>query len=183
MQTRFDLSAAQQALAATPELLRVWLARLPLAWLDWRERYHTWNPRDIIAHLIEGEQTDWMVRVRHILAEGAERPFQPFDRSGFERGADLNQLLEEFARLRTANLEELASLDLHPDDLDRQGVHPDLGTVTLGNLLATWVVHDQDHISQIARILARGHGEHVGPWNHPDYLGILHRLLPRDRGD
>ena len=102
------------------------------------------------------------------------RPFEPFDRMGFVRdsqGKSLAMLLDEFARLRSENLNELRALDLQPEDLDRRGRHPALGEVTLSQLLATWAAHDLTHLHQISRILAHQYREAVGPWSQ--YLGVL----------
>lgn len=41
---------------------------------------------------------------------------------------------------------------------------PNLGTVTLRQLLATWVVHDLRHVRQIARVMAKQYAAGVGPW-------------------
>lgn len=46
-----------------------------------------------------------------------------------------------------------------------------VGPVTLGELLAAWVVHDLDHIDQVARVMARRYRNAVGPW--VPYLPIL----------
>jgi hypothetical protein len=82
-------------------------------------------------------------------------------------------LLDAFSELRTSNLSRLASLELTPEDLQRRGRHPELGPVTAEQLLATWVVHDLNHIGQIARVMSRQYSGAVGPWI--EYLPILTR--------
>jgi hypothetical protein len=162
-------------LARTPGALRALMDGLPGEWVDEaREGEGTFSPRDVVGHLIHGEKTDWMPRVRWILELGDERPFVPFDRVGFReaiRGVPAAALLAEFAVLRTESLAELDSLALTPEQLALRGRHPELGPVTLGQLLATWAIHDLNHVGQIVRVMSRRYSEAVGPWKA--YLGIL----------
>src|SRR5688572_6700702 len=141
----FSLEDAVPVLSRTPMVLRTLLGDLPESWIRGTEGPDTWSPFDIVGHLIHGERTDWIVRTELLLAYGESRPFTPFDRVAmFEasRGKTLHQLLDLFAELRAASLLRLASLNLTTEDLDRRGRHPELGRVTLGELLATWVAHD-----------------------------------------
>jgi uncharacterized damage-inducible protein DinB len=170
----FSFDDALPMLRSTPSVLRSWLQDLPDSWIRANEGPETWSPFDIVGHLIHGERTDWMDRVDVILAHGESRPFTPFDRfAQFEasRGKSLNQLLDTFAELRAANLVRLESLELGPKDFPRRGRHPELGRVTLGQLLATWVAHDLNHLGQIARVMGRQYREAVGPW--VEYLPML----------
>jgi hypothetical protein len=162
-------------LARTPELLRTLLIGLPQAWTDTPDVADGWRPRDVVGHLITGEQTDWVARTRRILDHGTSLPFDRFDRFAMlerDAGVPLDDLVERFATLRAANLATLAAL-VTEADLDRRGMHPTLGEVTLRELLATWAVHDLDHISQIYAGLAGSRDTDVGPWK--EYLGILLR--------
>jgi hypothetical protein len=171
---RFDLAEAAAVLAATPALLDAWLRHLPEPWTSAREREDTWSPFDIVGHLIHGEKTDWMPRVHHLFEHGETRAFEKFDRFAQFKdsaGRTLGDLLDEFSRLRAANLERLASLQLKPEDLKRRGMHPELGAVTLAQLLATWMAHDCDHIMQIARVLGSQYSDEVGPWRA--YLRVI----------
>jgi hypothetical protein len=150
------------------------LRGLPAGWIAAHEGGETWSPFDVVGHLIHGERTDWIPRVRIILEHGETRPFETFDRfAQFERssGRSLESLLDEFAKLRAANLRELAALRLTEADLLRRGRHPALGVVTLRQLLATWVAHDLDHVIQIARVLATQYSDEVGPWRA--YLRVI----------
>jgi DinB superfamily len=161
-------------LTRTPVTLNVLLRDLPEAWTFRNEGESTWRAFDVVGHLISGERTDWMPRVRMILQSGENQTFAPFDRGGHARetqGKSLGQLLDEFARLRSDNLNELRALNLHPADMERRGRHPDFGAVTLSELLATWAVHDLTHLHQISRVMAHQYREAVGPWNV--YLGVL----------
>ena len=162
-------------LARTPELLRTLLIGLPEAWTDTPDTADGWRPRDVVGHLITGEQTDWMVRTRRILEHGTSVAFDRFERFAMlerDAGVPLDELVERFAGLRNANLAALREL-ITDADLDRRGLHPSLGEVTLRELLATWAVHDLDHIGQIYTGLAGSHDAEVGPWR--EYLGILLR--------
>lgn len=172
----FELSDAIAILERTPATLRAWLHDLPDDWLDANEGPDTFSPREVLGHLVHGERADWMTRARIILEHGPDRPFEPFDRFAHRRafaGWSLAQLLDEFARLRAANLADLRSLPLTEGALAREGRHPALGQVTLAQLLATWVVHDLSHLGQIARVMAKRYRDDVGPWRA--YLPILDR--------
>ncbi|MGH2464855.1 MAG: DinB family protein [Candidatus Limnocylindrales bacterium] len=162
-------------LSRTPDVLRSLLVGLPDAWTGTPDVAGGWRPRDVVGHLITGEQTDWMTRTRLILEEGASRPFERFQRFAMlERDAavPLDDLVERFGVLRKANLGELRAL-VADADLDRRGLHPALGEVTLRQLMASWAVHDLDHIGQVYAGLAGSHDADVGPWKA--YLGILLR--------
>lgn len=162
-------------LSRTPAALDALLRGLPETWTLRNEGKKTWSAFDIVGHLIHAERTDWMPRAKMILQFGESKAFEPFDRWAQEReshGKPLTQLLEEFARLRAENLNELRALNLQPEDLGRRGQHPALGAVTLSQLLATWAAHDLTHLHQISRVMARQYSEAVGPWGA--YLGVLH---------
>ena len=161
-------------LSRTPAALDALLRNLPEAWTHANEGESTWSAFDVIGHLIHGERTDWMPRAKMVLEFGEAKAFEPFDRWGQEResrGKSLVQLLDEFARLRRENLDELRKWNLRSQDLSRRGRHPSLGVVTLAQLLATWAAHDLTHLHQISRILAHQYREAVGPWSR--YLGVL----------
>jgi DinB superfamily len=163
----FAVDEAAAILSRTPATLDALLRGLPDSWTAANEGDGTWSPFDVVGHLIHGEQTDWMPRARLILAHGDTRPFETFDRfAQFEasRGRSLPSLLDDFAALRAQSVRELTSLQLTPADLDRPGRHPQLGPVTLRQLLATWVAHDLDHVMQVSRVMARQYTDAVGPW-------------------
>jgi hypothetical protein len=161
-------------LTRTPATLNTLLRDLPESWTLSNEGENTWNAYDVVGHLVHGERTDWMPRVNCILRHGEAQAFEPFDRwaQGREiKGKSLPQLLDEFTHLRNENLNDLRALNLQPQDLDRRGLHPSLGTVTLSQLLATWAAHDMTHLHQISRIMAWQYHDAVGPWSQ--YLGVL----------
>ena len=169
-----DLQNTIALLTRTPGILNVLLRGMPETWTLRSEGENTWSPFDVVGHLIHGERTDWMVRAKIILQSGEERPFDRFDRWAQQRnsqGKSLEELLDEFARLRSANLDELRALKLSRDDLDRRGQHPALGVVTLSQLLATWAAHDLTHLHQISRIMAHQYRDAVGPWTA--FLGVM----------
>lgn len=170
----FVREEAVTILARTPATLDAMLRGLPDTWIAAHEGGDTWSPFDVLGHLIHGERTDWMLRARIILDQGDTRPFETFDRFAqfaASQGRTLASLLDEFASLRRENLRKLTAWPLSESDLDRRGQHPQLGAVTLRQLLATWVAHDLDHVVQIARVLARQYSEEVGPWRA--YLRII----------
>lgn len=172
--TEFSLTEAVAVLTRTPTTLNALLRGLPDTWVRCNEGKDTWSAFDIVGHLIVGERTDWMQRLRIILENGEARPFDPFDRFAQVResqGKSLEQLLDEFARLRKENLAALQALNLKQEDFTRKGKHPALGVVTLSQLLATWAVHDLTHLHQLTRVMAHQYQDEVGPWKA--YLGVL----------
>ena len=170
----FVVDEAVAILSRTPSTLDALLRGLPDGWIAAHEGGETWSPFDVIGHLIHGERTDWIPRARIILEHGETKPFEKFNRLAQfaeSRGRTLASLLDEFAALRRDNLRALEALHLTAADLDRRGLHPELGGVTLRQLLATWVAHDLDHVVQISRVLARQYTDDVGPWRA--YLRII----------
>jgi DinB superfamily len=161
-------------LSRTPATLDALLRDLPEPWTLHNEGADTWSAFDIVGHLIHCERTDWMPRARVVLKFGETQVFEPLDRWGHVResqGKSLGQLLDEFARVRSDNLDALRALHLRPEDLALRGRHPALGVVTLSELLATWAAHDLNHLHQISRVMAHQYREAVGPWSR--YLGVL----------
>ncbi len=172
----FDLGGAIELLRRTPGVLQAWLGGLPDGWTRQNEGPGTWSAFDVVGHLVHGEKTDWLPRARHLLEHGPGRAFEPFDREAMFRdsaGKSLGDLLAEFTRRREESLRSLVALGLTDQDLDREGLHPELGVVTLRQHLATWVAHDLTHLAQVARVMAKLHREAVGPWRA--YLPLLDR--------
>ena len=168
-----SLPDAIAVLERTPASLEALLNGLHDTWTKATEGEGTWSPYDVIGHLIHGEKTDWIPRARHIMADDT-RPFEAFDRRAQFKESndkDLSELLATFADLRRQNLAALVGMNLTGVDLHRKGIHPELGEVTLRQLLATWVVHDLDHVAQVTRTMARAYNDAVGPWSA--YLSIL----------
>lgn len=162
----------------TPASLAALLGGLSDTWVAANEGGNTWTPYDVLGHLIHGERVNWIPRARHILS-GETRPFEPFDRTAQfaqGRGQQLSELLKTFAELRRENVAVLRGMNLTVADLERVGLHPDLGKVTLAQLLATWAVHDLDHLGQMARTMAKVCTSSVGPW--ANYLSILRDRQP-----
>jgi hypothetical protein len=161
-------------LERTPAALDALLRGLPDMWTETNEGENTWSVRIVVAHLIHGEDEDWIPRARMILESGEAREFAPFDREGhlrYSQGKTLEQMLDEFAQARAKGLADLRALKLTAEDLRRRGRHPSFGTVTLSQLLATWAAHDLTHLHQISRIMAFQYRETVGPWAR--FLGVM----------
>lgn len=177
----FQFEHATNILSRTPATLNSLLRGAPAELSMANEGPDTWSAYDILGHLIHGEETDWIPRARIILEHGESRAFEPFDRfAQFEKsnGKALDQLLDEFEVLRTKNLKALRRMNITPDHLALRGTHPELGSVTLKELLAAWVVHDLSHIAQATRVMCKQYSEAVGPWKQ--YLPILQSGPPTD---
>ena len=172
----FDLSDAIAVLERTPATFRALLGGLPDTWTTSNEGPNTFSPFDVVGHLIHGERTDWTPRARIILAQGPNRRFEPYDRFAQVResaGKSMAELIDEFARLREENLATLRSWNLSEQELALEGEHPELGPVSLRQLLAAWVAHDLGHVAQTTRVMAKQYRESVGPWRV--YLPVLDR--------
>lgn len=164
---RFDLAQSLDVLRRTPGVLNTLLSGLPDPWVRGNEGPDTFSPFDVVGHLIDGEETDWIPRARIILAGGPNPRFEPYDRFRHRTrnaGRTLASLLDEFARLRESNLGLLAGWNLAEAQLDLTGIHPTFGPVTLRQLLAAWVVHDLGHLAQVERVMAKQYRDAVGPW-------------------
>jgi uncharacterized damage-inducible protein DinB len=173
--SNFSLEKTFEILHQTPETLISLLRNLSSDWIHASEGNNTWSPFDVVGHLIHGEKTDWIPRLKIILFND-DKTFLPFDRfAQFEhsKGKTIDQLLLEFKTLRKENLKYLTSLGLSDSDFCKEGIHPEFGTVTIKQLLATWATHDLGHIAQISRVLAKHYKKEVGPWTA--YISILNQ--------
>jgi hypothetical protein len=170
----FNLPDTISILNKTPLLLSNLLCNIDVFWYSNNEGPGTWSPFDVMGHLIHGEKRDWIPRAKIILSHNKSKTFETFDRTAqFEnsKGKQMQDLLSEFEKLRRLNLNTLISWKLTRSDLNRTGIHPELGVVTMEQLLATWTVHDLGHIHQITRTMSKNYLENVGPWFQ--YLGVL----------
>ena len=172
----FDLKKSIAILEKTPAVLKAMLENLPEDWTHFNEGEETWSAYDVVGHFIHGEKTDWIPRARIILSNRKDKTFESFDRfAQFEdsKCKTLHKLLEEFSKLRAENLRILKSLNLSDEDLILEGTHPELGKVNLKQLLATWTVHDLNHIHQISRVMAKQLKDEIGPWTA--YISVVNR--------
>jgi hypothetical protein len=170
----FTIAKSIEILDRTPGALTAMLKGVSDEWALTNEGGETWSPYDVLGHLIHGEHTDWIERLDIILSDKPDKTFRPFDRFAQfneSKGKSLDALLEEFSILRKRNIAYLRAKNLSGNDLEKKGIHPVFGEVSLTNLLATWVVHDLDHTSQIARVMAGQYKNATGPW--VEYLRIL----------
>ncbi len=171
-----DIPTVISILTRTPDVIKGLVIDMDEAWLHANEGPDTWSPHQVVAHLIFCEQTDWIPRMQIILSDKEDKTFTPFDRSGhfqIAAGRSIESLLHQFEELRKENIHILLAANLIEDDLRKTAIHPAFGTITLGQLLASWVVHDMTHIYQISRTIAKQYEIEVGPWK--EYLGILNR--------
>lgn len=171
---KYSSERSVEILERTPIVLKTLLSGLDDGWVMANEGPETFSPYDVVGHLIYGEKTDWVVRAKIILEFGLAKPFEPWDRfAQYEesKGKTLQQLLDEFERVRNENIKWLRSLNLTEADLNKKGMHPALGEVTLRNLLSTWVVHDLTHLAQVTRVMAKQYKDEIGPW--PEFFRIL----------
>lgn len=170
----FSIQKSIAVLERTPFVIEMLLRDLPDDWTMNNEGEQTWSPYDIVGHLIHGEKTDWIPRMKIILGDEENKTFEPFDRFAQfneSKGKTLSQLMIEFKMRRKTGVEILRSMNITDEHLKRTGIHPTLGNVTLKELIATWVAHDLNHIGQIVRVMAKQYKSDVGPWI--DFLGIL----------
>lgn len=171
---KYKLKESREILERTPYVLQALLKNISSDWSKQNEGGESWSPYEILGHLIHGERTDWIPRCQIILELGTSHPFTPFDRNAQKnesKGKSLSQLIDEFKKLRKENLAKLESMNLSEEDLEKKGLHPELGEVNLSELLASWTVHDLSHIAQISRVMAKQYRNEIGPWK--EYLRIV----------
>jgi hypothetical protein len=171
---RFDIDHSFEVLSRTPPVMRAMLGGVGDGWTRENEGADTFSPFDVIGHLIDGEETDWIPRARIVMSQGENRTFERYDRfrhKSRNKDRSLESLLDEFEKLRGENIALVKSWKLTSDDLRLTATHPALGSVTLAQLLAAWVVHDLGHIAQVSRVMAKQYKEEVGPWIQ--YLPVL----------
>ncbi len=171
---KYNINKSIEILSRTPQVLEAMFRGTSAEWLVNNEGLDTWSPFDVLGHLIHGEKTDWIPRAKIILSDASNKTFAPFDRfaqMSTNKSETIENLLAEFKRLRTNNIEELVAMDINQDKLSKTGIHPELGRTKLSELLSTWMVHDLGHIAQISRVMAKQYMSEVGPWKA--YLSIL----------
>ncbi|MHA2246671.1 MAG: DinB family protein [Candidatus Hodarchaeales archaeon] len=156
---KYDLEEAIEILSRTPKVLRELLGGLEDNWVNFQKHNEAFSPSDVIGHLIAGEQTDWILRMKIMLSE-----------KGFDKHLGLEERLSQFEALRAQNIQALKE-SVTVNDLHKTGIHSEFGEVTLQQHLATWVVHDLTHLFQITESLALRYKESVGPW--VQYLRVL----------
>ena len=181
MSIKFNLEEAISILAKTPEVLSSQLTGFSEGWLENNEGGSSWNPKQVLGHLVFGEETDWLPRTKLILEYGTKKEFTPFDRFAQDRlfvNKSIKDLLSLFSEKRKQNLEELKRLNITNTDLQKKGRHPEFGDITLQQMLSAWVVHDLGHIAQINRVLAKNFKEEIGPWKK--YLTIVRSVPPTE---
>ena len=177
---KFDLVKTIRVLERTPAVFNTLLNGLSEDWTLQNEGENTWSPYDILGHLVHGEKTDWIPRISIILSDVENKTFEPYDRfAQFEmsKGKTLKELLDDFETLRKDHITYLKTRNLSEEEIALVGNHPELGPVTISQLLAAWVVHDLGHIAQVSRVMAKQYKEEVGPW--PKYLTILN-YIPKE---
>jgi DinB superfamily len=173
----FNIAETVEVLRRTPAVLETLLKGLSKEWLEGDEGENTWSPHIVLGHLIYSEENNWIPRLKKILSVTDNR-FTPFDRFAqltLYKGIPTDDLLRKFSEARKQSISTLSTIPLSKEKLSLKGIHPDLGDVTLSQLLSTWTVHDLDHINQISRVMAKQYGEAVGPWKN--YLGVLKRAI------
>lgn len=172
----YTIEHALQVLERTPHTLRSLLYDINKKWSQTNEGGETWSPYDVVGHLIHCDEDNWIPRIRIVLSDSVVRKFEPLDRFAQlkkSKGKSMNQLLDDLVTIRTSSIIQLRALNITNEKLSRTATHPELGMVTLSQLIATWVVHDLDHLSQIARVMAKQHKHEVGPW--VQYMRVLNQ--------
>jgi len=170
----FNLNKSIEILERTPASLYSLLNNVSEDWILNNEGGQSWSTYDIVGHLIHCDTDNWIPRIEIILTKSIVVQFDPLNRlAQIEKSKNktFTDLLNEFIRVRSASIEKLRDLNISEEQLLKEAIHPELGIVNLSQLIATWVVHDLDHIAQISRVMAKQYKNEVGPWIH--YLKIL----------
>jgi uncharacterized damage-inducible protein DinB len=170
----FSVDRALEVLKNTPFVITALLQDLGDDWITKNEGHDTWSAKEVVAHLVVCEETNWIPRAKIILSQKQDKPFIPIDmliHLEYAHKTNINELLKSFMNLRQNSIEQIKSFGITPNDLKKTAIHPILGAVKLSQLLATWVTHDLTHIAQIARLIAKQNKPFVGPFEI--YLSVL----------
>jgi hypothetical protein len=170
-----DLTEYAEPLARTPGLLRATVEGVPDEWLDRRHAPDVVSPREAVAHLLicEAEES-WIDRIRHLLDANHVFPTGPYaglSDADLAASHSIPVLLEAFGAYRTQSLRDLDALGLSAKDLEKRW-DDDLGTQTVGHLLATWVAHDLYHLGQIFKSYSAPYVDRIGPYQR--FLNLPH---------
>lgn len=171
---KFSINALIEILERTPKALHSLLHNLNDNWSLKNEGGDTWSPYDVIGHLIHCDECNWIPRIEVALSDSVVRNFEPLNRFAQlekSKGKTLNQLLNDFIQIRASSIAALRSLNLNEEHFSKTAIHPELGLVSLSQLISTWVVHDLNHTSQIIRVMAKQNKDEVGPWIQ--YMRVL----------
>lgn len=171
---KFNLNKSIQVLNNTPDVLLALLHDLDEEWTNKNEGENTWTAKEVLAHLIVLEETGWLPRVKVILNSGAGEKLAPINmESHFDlaKNTTLEELLSKFRAIRQHQLKELSGLHLSESDFQKTAEHPVLGTITVQQIIATWVTHDLTHTAQISRVMAKQYINAIGP-----FVKFLNRL-------
>jgi uncharacterized damage-inducible protein DinB len=174
MQTIFSVEKSIDVLRNTPQAITALLQGLDDELITKNEGENTWSAKEVVAHLVVCEETNWIPRAKIILAQKQDEPFIPIDMHihlEYAQKTNINELLKSFMNFRQNSVEQIESFGITPNDLEKTAFHPKLGAVKLSQLLATWVTHDLTHIAQIARVIAKQNKPFVGPFEI--YLSVL----------
>lgn len=169
----FTLEKSLEILENTPNAISALLQHLSEEWTNNNEGENTWTAKEVVAHLIICEETDWLPRIKIIL-NNPKTVFSPIDmQAHFElaKHYSMTELLIQFSTQRKKGIKAIKEMNLQQNDFLKTGTHPVAGKIMLQELIATWATHDLTHIAQIARIMAKQNRESVG--NFKQFLTIL----------
>jgi len=162
---KFSLNKSLEIIENTPLVVSALLNNISDQWTISNEGKNTWTAKEVVAHLIVCEQTDWLPRAKIILSDNQDKTFAPIDMLAhfdLAKNNSMKDLIKEFKRLRETGINEIKGLNLQKTDLNKTAIHPKVGELNLQQLIAAWAIHDLTHIAQIARIMAKQNKENVG---------------------
>lgn len=149
-------------LSTTPERWRALVGTVPMDLLARNPEPGQWSALECLRHLVGTERYAFPVRVDAFLSGRDLEAYDP-DAGGATAATDEPEdLVATFERLRSQSLRKLQSVT--PDDLRRTARHPELGTVTLGEMLHEWAGHDLMHTVQGERAMMQPFIAGSGPW-------------------
>jgi DinB superfamily len=137
------LEASGRAFAGT-------LTSVPDEVAAWHPGEGEWCLKQVVGHVVEAEKRGFAGRIRIIL--GADDPDLPtWDRASISHARNdcerpASELAVELTNLRHQSVDMVRSL--RHDQQSRGGNHPEVGRLTVDELLHEWVHHDGAHLRQ-----------------------------------